>query len=417
VTTQPNVEARGSICIIMPGHLSYTPRALKEANTLAEAGYRVRVVSMNHEAQKWKLDQDLARKSKWRLAAYPAGNKTAWFKSGLRQRLAAHLFGLGFGPVTNHAASRYYPELARLAAAEPADLYIAHMIAALPAATAAAKKHGAKLGFDAEDFHRGEPTANEDCNQRLVRIIEERYIPQCDYVTAASDGIAAEYQAVLGIRKPTTILNVFPLLERIGHTPATELKEERKGDGLSLYWYSQVIGPGRGLEDAWQAMALLKPHVRLHLRGEWVSGYRDVFEAEVRRLGVSNYVHILPPASPEQLVERAAQHDVGLALETGESRNRQLALTNKLFVYMLAGLAIAATDVPSQATILQTATGSGFTYSSGHMEDLAHSLNRWIEYPDDLQKVKGQSLFWATNRFNWEFESRKLVQLVRQVLP
>ena len=61
--------------------------------------------------------------------------------------LAALAYG---GPVAGlHAA----------ACAVPADLYIAHYVAALPAAGAAAQRHGALLGFDAEDFHSGEGMA------------------------------------------------------------------------------------------------------------------------------------------------------------------------------------------------------------------------------------------------------------------
>ena len=38
----------------------------------------------------------------------------------------------------------------------PADLYIAHYPAALPAAAIAARRHGALYAFDAEDFHLGD---------------------------------------------------------------------------------------------------------------------------------------------------------------------------------------------------------------------------------------------------------------------
>ena len=48
------------------------------------------------------------------------------------------------------------PELAHAAAAVAADLYIAHNLAALPAARHAARRHRGRLGFDAEDYHRGQ---------------------------------------------------------------------------------------------------------------------------------------------------------------------------------------------------------------------------------------------------------------------
>ena len=376
----------------------------------------MRVVAVNREPDKWRLDQALAASRPWRLAAYPAGKWAAWLTSGLRQRLAGKLVGARVHAAREHACSRYFPELARLATAERAELYIAHTLPALPAAAAAAHKWKARLGFDAEDFHRGELDGKNTFTVDLTKAVEQRYIPSCDYVTAASDGIGGEYAAVLGIKDPITILNVFPRSEQSGHTPRPELEEERKGDGLSLYWYSQVIGPGRGLEDALRATALLDPHVRLHLRGGWARGYREAFENKVNRLGIADRVHVLAPVPPEQLIERAAQHDVGLALETGETRNRQLAVTNKLFAYMLAGLAIAATDVPGQAAILRDATGAGFTYSFGRADVLAARLQEWINYPSELAHAKNQSRLWGERRYCWELESPKLLELVRQTL-
>src|SRR5690606_27209507 len=123
----------------------------------------------------------------------------------------------------------------------------------------AAHTRRARLGFDAEDFHRGElPETFDTLDQRaLVEAIEKKYIPRCDYVSAASAGIAREYARALDIALPHVILNTSALSERSGLTPAEALARERRGGGLTLYWYSQVIGPGRGVCDALRAVARL----------------------------------------------------------------------------------------------------------------------------------------------------------------
>ena len=49
--------------------------------------------------------------------------------------------------------------------------------ARLPAAVAAARRHGARLGFDAEDYHRGQPPVHDAAARALAAACEERYLP------------------------------------------------------------------------------------------------------------------------------------------------------------------------------------------------------------------------------------------------
>ena len=298
-------------------------------------------------------------------------------------------------------------------------MFIAHNLQALPVAAFAAQQCGAGLGFDAEDFHRGEISetdAEQACQRRRIVEIEKNYIPRCDYLSAASDGIGDAYVAALGVKKPTTILNVFPLSERCGHTSPEDLRSERHGEGLSLYWYSQVIGPDRGLEDALTATGLLRSGVHLHIRGAWADGYEEKFREQVKRAGVEGRVHVLPPVPPQQLVERAAQHDVGLALEVGQTENRRIAVTNKILNYFLAGLAIAATDVPGQRGIMAVAPESGFLFKSGDTRTIADRLGEWRDHPERLSATKARSKAIGESHFCWDHEKLKLTKAVETTL-
>ena len=139
--------------------------------------------------------------------------------AAVRQRVCSLLYPRGGAYVRDLAYSRFVNELASTAAAEPADLYIAHNLQARPAAVRAARRHGGRVGFDAEDFHRGEfPDTDASLQKKLTVAVEEAYIPACDHLTAACEGIAAAYAETLGIDKQTVILNVFPLTERAGQS-------------------------------------------------------------------------------------------------------------------------------------------------------------------------------------------------------
>lgn len=413
------------ICLVSTLHLSYNPRLMKEADALHEAGYAVRVVAMREETAKAAWDDELMTARKWRLQRIDVcrdnlPGRARWIGGGLRQRLYQRS---GFFRRLRHgsenALNRYFAEMCSVVSSEPADLFIAHNLQALPVAAFAARKWKARLGFDAEDFHRGEISCFDEGRadlRRLISGIEEKYVPSCEYLSAASDGIGAAYRATLDVPYPVTILNVFPLSERSGDTPPEELQSERRGKGLSLYWYSQVIGRDRGLEVAIEAVALMKRGVNLHIRGAWAGGYEHELLAKMKTLGVESLVHVVPPVPPEELVERAAQHDVGLALELGETENRRIAVTNKLLNYFVAGLAIAATDVPGQRGIMERALGAGFLFKPGDAKSLADRLTEWRDSPERLSAAKSRSKALGESGFCWDKEKHKIIMAVERVL-
>ena len=409
---------KSSICLISSQHLSYNPRLLKEADALHEAGCSVRVVAMRLEPAKAAWDARLMAGRSWKLETVNAARdniagRLRWLIGALQQRFAARGQGLEAGGI------RHYSAMCRLAAREKADLFIAHNLQALPVAAAAAQRWGAKLGFDAEDFHRGEILEGDEqqrSRREWIEALETKYIPRCDHLTAASDGIGDAYAACLGVRKPVTILNVFPLAERCVGISAESLREERRGDGISLYWYSQVIGRDRGLDDALKALQQIKGGARLHLRGHWANGYERDFRQHCRELGIEDRVHVLPPVPPEQLIERAAQHDIGLALEPGNRPNNAIATSNKLLSCFIAGLAIAATDVPGQRVILKNTPDAGFLYTPGDVASLTKRLRAWIDEPQALRAAKASSLQLGVSRFCWDLEKEKLLRAVHDLL-
>ncbi len=258
------------ICIISNQHISYNPRVLKEADALTEAGYNVKVITVCNNSEQHRFDQELMASRKWEIKTvnYRRGygaETVRWFWTGFRKRLFEKLsekltFSYRFA---ERAHGREYDELTHLACQYPADLYIAHHAQALGAAYRASKKYHASFAFDAEDFHTGEFQDANSATVKRIEYLEKKYLPHCNYITAASENIAQALAQKYSIQQPETILNVFPLesLQVAGD------RSQGAGRKPSLYWYSQVIGPGRGLEQVVLAMNQLDTPCQLHLRG------------------------------------------------------------------------------------------------------------------------------------------------------
>jgi hypothetical protein len=300
--------------------------------------------------------------------------------------------------------------LRQVAQAHPAKLYIAHYPAALSAAALAARRHGVRYAYDAEDFHLGDWPDEEACEKerRLVREIEGRHLPRCAYITAASPLIADAYADVYGIGRPRVVLNTFPL----GQAPVGSTPKGSVGLGPSVYWFSQTIGPNRGLECAVRAIGLAACRPHLYLRGTLASRYGKHLEQLAGEAGVAGRVHTLPPAEPERMERLAAVYDVGLVAETGHSGSKRMCLANKLFSFILAGIPPVMSDTPAHSAFAAEAGLRSLLYPIGDAAALANLLDWLLGAPDRLAAARAQVWDLGQRRYNWERERITLLDAV-----
>lgn len=409
-----NHSGKRRICLVTPGHLSTNPRLVKEADALAAAGYEVNVVSARFIAWADEADKEFTNRP-WRVRKVAFGPLAGRFNhlvQGLRRRTCLLFYKLT-GRCAELAFHPAISALTRAACAIPADLYIAHNLAALPAAYRAAKLRGAKLGFDAEDFHSGEmnETPENALRIRLVRIIEQRYLPCCDYLTAASPGIARAYADAYGVQEPTVILNVFPVAD----APPGPTDKGAAQPSPSLYWFSQTIGPDRGLETVVEAISFSKTRPTLFLRGNPAPGYLDEITALAEKCGVADRLRFLPPASPIEMTRLAAEYDVGIASEPGHSVNNRLALSNKLFTFLLAGVPTLASATPAQAQLAGDASGAVFMYPQQASEKLSEQIDCLLGSPENLAAARLSAWQLGQHSYNWDSEQRVFLRLVDTV--
>lgn len=406
------------ICLLTPGQPSTNPRLVKEADAFVEAGHQVHVLCVHTVAWADQADKILLSTRQWTCSYVGGEPGTAlYWWTRLRHGVVRRL------PVTwklasafrNWARCRVTSELLAAAFQCGADLYVAHYTGALAVAGAVARGRGSLLAFDAEDFESGyyEYRTGPGTIDLLAETVEREYLPECCYVTAASPGIAAAYRAKYGIPTPKSILNVFPLAER----PA-QFRETNPDGPLRLYWFSQTIGPGRGLEDVIGAITKLRDcDIELYLRGRWSSGYEQLLLQSARngRLDLTKIV-FCPPSPSGEMVRLSAQYDIGLALERPASPNRDLCLTNKIFSYLLAGNAVAATATRGQKPILDAIGRAGFVYEPGDVDALVRGLRLWYDDRRELQQARREAWSYGTREFNWDLEKKRLLEIVNGVL-
>ncbi|MBS1527501.1 MAG: hypothetical protein JST19_17775 [Bacteroidetes bacterium] len=396
------------IVIISSGQPSLNPRMVKEADALTEAGYDVTVLYAYWNDWGTRLDKEMIPTKKWkaiRIGGDPVQKKTAYFISRLIHKAARSINrssgGKRFAELAI-ARSSYF--LMREAKKYQADLYIGHNSGALPATVIAAETNKKPCGFDAEDFHRFEVSDDlDDPDVKLKALIEDRYFPRLNYLIASSPLIAEEYRKLFPEKSPAVILNVFPV---DGNVPEPAFNPHKP---LKLFWFSQTIGPNRGLENIVSALQNL-PDIpfELHLLGYLQSNFLPAEQ------NLNIYFH--EPVSPGEISLLASQFDIGVAAENNVPYNRDICLTNKIFTYMQAGLAVVASDTSAQTQLMAMYPGIGSIYKKNNAASLADVLLQYHQDREKLLTARKASYDLARQTLNWDMEKKKFLEVVDKVL-
>jgi glycosyltransferase involved in cell wall biosynthesis len=401
------------VCLISPGHVAFNPRLVKEADALSSAGFAVHVIAANNLKHLRLLDESILKEAAWSFELVGGGSGAIDFLRRGRTKVAKKLLGFSNSDSLrlHEWAHHSLTELLKTAAQRHrADLYIAHYIAALPAAHAAARQNDSIWGFDAEDYHLGEFEKDklESIEARAVRKLENAYLPHARHFTGASDGIVAAYAGDYKMLSPNVVLNVFPRANAaLGPT-----KMGRARPGPSIYWFSQTIGTNRGLECAVRAISRARSKPHLYLRGYLQSGIEDKLNDIARPLGAIDRIHYLPAALGADMESLASDHDIGLVAETGYTKNRDIALTNKLFSFLLAGVAVVASDTSAHRAIAEMCDAI-VLFSIDSDVALAKVFDDLLLNPTALEKARLKSWTAGQNQFNWDLEQKKIIDAVR----
>src|SRR5262249_36928237 len=98
--------------------------------------------------------------------------------------------------------------------------------------------------------------------------------------------------------------------------------------------------------------------------------------------------------------------------ETGWTENRNIALTNKIFSYLLAGIPAILSDIPAHLKFAKEAPGAAFLFETENAQSLANVLDRILGNAPSLGEARSKAYRLAQDRYNWENEQAKLLRIV-----
>jgi glycosyltransferase involved in cell wall biosynthesis len=294
--------------------------------------------------------------------------------------------------------------LATRAAASRPDAIHAHDAAMLLPGLLAARRADARLVYDSHELATGVPYRHGPWSA-LVAAAERIGVPRADAVITVSDGIAARLRDRYGLRERPAVIRNVPDLPPPGAIPAPDLRRELGVDGSPLFLHQGAVAAGRGCEGLLAALALLPDAHLLFLGAE--GPYAERLRAHAERQGVAGRAHFLGPVRPEALLSHTVQADVGVSLLEDSCENHRLALPNKLFEYVAAGLPVVVADLPEAARLVRE-RGIGVTADPADPAAVAAALRGALDLRDDESRRR---IAAAAAELNWEREKQRLLDL------
>jgi glycosyltransferase involved in cell wall biosynthesis len=276
-----------------------------------------------------------------------------------------------------------------------ADVVHANDLDTLPAASFVARRLGARLVYDAHELYADFDPDPSRFYRRALLSLERRLAQRADAVVTVSDALADELQRRHGLRElPLVVLNA----------PELDETEPTTHDGPLRAVYTGALGTGRPLGDILDAIG---PDVRLALHVVQVPP--ELIRREVERRGLADRVEVAAPVPPEALPALLRKHDVGIVFDRPVTRNAELSLPNKLFEYLMAGLAVVVPRLDGMGPLVEREE-VGLAYGPGEPSQLAAALERLATDPDELASYRTRARRAAVSTYNAEAQRPALAR-------
>lgn len=394
------------IVIVSQSHICRNPRVVKEAVTLSKEGYHVTFLTAIYSEPLFQEDLEILKDTTIRYEFY-SDLRLPGIKSFVARLVRKIAVELQFRLQIESARSLGFnaADLLKKCISHLADLYIMHQ--ELPTCVGIKLiDQGFKVAFDIEDWYSEDllPVAQVRRPVKLLKRSENDALTRGAYCTTTSGALAHQLASAYSSKEPNVIYNVFPAKNDLSFNKSISYP-------VKLFWFSQTIGPGRGLEEFIRLLHSTETKLELHLLGSISDSYRNDLQAGMPAK-YPLFFHEL--VYEKDLSNKIADFDIGLALELQSPNSRNYTITNKFFQYLQAGLPVITSETEGQNEAFDK-FNPGFKLAQNPRGDEIERLDKWLGNISALISAK-QNAIEAARFYNWENESKKLIQLVKNAL-
>ncbi|HLX34231.1 MAG TPA: glycosyltransferase [Candidatus Limnocylindrales bacterium] len=303
-------------------------------------------------------------------------------------------------------------------AAPTAEVHHAHDLEALPAALRAADRDRSAVVYDKHEIFTGKRwlLAESPITRWLVERWERRSMHRVDGLVTVNQAIADRLARQL---HPSRLVVVYNCPARYD-PPATPVDHLRAAAGIAhgtpVALYHGGFTRDRGLVEL--VAAIREPGLEaVHAVFLGEGPLADELKALATSPTADGRVHVLPAVPPEVLLDWITTADVAVMALQPWSLNHWLSTPNKLFEAIAAGVPVVSSDFPERRRIVADRSGPlGVLVDPTDPAAIAAGIRQLLEAaPAERAALRARCLAAAHERWNWEIESAKLVELYAEL--
>lgn len=233
--------------------------------------------------------------------------------------------------------------------------------------------------------------------QKVWQRIEKKVVPKFKWGYTVSESIAEEFHRRYGVSYKT-IRNV-PLLQELNEMVTTE----------KIILYQGAVNQARGFEFLIPAMQWI--NARLLICGD--GNFMPQLKKLISDLKLDDKIELKGMLAPSALWAIAQQAYIGVAVPEKEGLNQYLALPNKFFDYVHAGLPQVTVDYPEYRK-MNKQFEVAVLIDNLAPKRIAAAINNLL-VDDVLHRRLKENCLIARQELNWQQEEKKLLAFYQSV--
>jgi len=394
MTGSKDTPGQKRVCMLLLNDLLHPvdSRVYKEARTLVKSGYDVHVVCWTRRYTPQVMKEVSEGIHVHRIVYEPGPvdapiiHKVKVFRE-VRKRMAEYTLSLS------------------------PDIVHAHDLETLPIGSLVKKTLHIPLVYDAHEDWPALEARKSRILGVMAGILQRWYIRDADVILTIGKGVAEKLRGT-GVKK--TILYNSRSAEEI---KGLRKKMEKEALGFAkdefIVGYSGRIDYDLGYDIALEAMKTLKKEgIRLLVVGG-PKEMKEYYETLASRLNVDDSCVFTGHVPYERVYDYLSVVDAGLILyESNPLYN--LALGNRFFDYLGAGIPIICSDLPEMRRVVEQAN-CGIILERRDVPSLIDAVRRLKLHPDLRETFRRNALESFRKEFCWEKQEEKLLSVYKKL--
>jgi glycosyltransferase involved in cell wall biosynthesis len=375
--------------------VTYDSRVKREAKTLSQAGYRVKILD-------WAYPLDL-------------GDGRAPQRESLNgiEVSRVRILTRGLPKTTFFRGVKYLEYIwsaCRQAVRERADIYHAHDLNTLLPALIAAKINKTKIIYDSHELWTElYPRCAVVWQKRIWQAIEKWCINRVNKVIGINASIAAYMAQLYDVPMPAVVRNCCEYVELKNRENL--LREALHiEDGTKIMLFIGGITLNKGIEEGIKAMSHIDGCVFVIMGFD--HGFKERFRQLAREVGVEDKVKFASPVPPDQVIRWAASADIGLVCIRGKGLSYYYSIAQKLWECLMAELPVVVNDLPEMRQLVERYQVGLVIEQEMRPEAIAAVIERLINN-EPLYRRLQKNTQQLRRECNWENEAVKLLEVYR----